>query len=251
MAFTADAPVGQNGSPSSVRFVTSSYDSQESQESATRLILAVRPEWASEDSNIEFVRFTDGITNTLLKAVNKKKGWSKEQVDAEAILLRAYGPGTAVLIDREREAQNHELLMQHGLAPELVARFNNGMLYRYIKGTVTTPEDLRKSSIYNAVAERLAEWHAIVPCIAAKLSPANGQHAVDDVAPGKPPPNVWTVMQKWILALPSGTAEDKARQASLQEELGSLVKQLSQRPGLGANGVSSAAHIPFPVTTPC
>ncbi|KAH6685234.1 ethanolamine kinase [Plectosphaerella plurivora] len=237
MAFTADVQAGQNGSQSSVRFVASSYDSQQSQETATQLILAVRPEWASEDSNIEFVRFTDGITNTLLKAVNKKKGWTKEQVDAEAILLRAYGPGTAVLIDREREAQNHELLMKHDLAPELVARFNNGMLYRYIKGTVTTPEDLRKPSIYNAVAERLAEWHAIVPCIASKPSSANGQHTIDDVAPGKPPPNVWTVMQKWILALPHGTAEEKARQASLQEELGSLVKQLSQRPGLGANGL--------------
>lgn len=254
MAFITDNTVGQNGSTASVRFVASSYDSQDSHNSAVRLILAVRPEWASEDSSIEFVRFTDGITNTLLKAINKKRGWSKEQVDAEAILLRAYGPGTAVLIDREREAQNHELLMKYGLAPELVARFNNGMLYRYIKGTVTTPEDLRKASIYNAVATRLAEWHATVPCIASKPATTNGssqepnaealRQTIDGAAPGKPPPNVWTVMQKWILALPHDTAEDKARQASLQAELESLVKQLSQRPGLGANGVSSAIHIP-------
>lgn len=250
----AATPNGQNGSAVHVRFVSSSYDSQDSESSALRLILAVRPEWAGQDSKIEFVRFTDGITNTLLKAVNKKPGWSKEDVDAEAILLRAYGPGTAVLIDREREAQNHELLMKHGLAPELIARFNNGMLYRYIKGSVTTPDDLRKPSIYNAVARRLAQWHATVPCISSR-SPANdnsnsGEHAqdnqslVDNAAPGKPPPNVWTVMQKWILALPHDSPEDKARQASLQAELETLVKQLSERPGLGANGVSPGAVYP-------
>lgn len=241
----ASLPNGQNGSASHVRFVSSSYDSQESEQSATRLILAVRPDWAGEGSKIEFVRFTDGITNTLLKAVNKKAGWSKDQVDAEAILLRAYGPGTAVLIDREREAQNHELLMKHGLAPELIARFTNGMLYRYIKGTVTTPDDLRKPSIYNAVARRLAQWHATVPCISSKPS-SNGsagsddaaQSLVDNVAPGKLTPNVWTVMQKWILALPHESPEDKTRQAKLQAELESLVQRLSQRPGLGANGVS-------------
>ncbi|CRK14772.1 hypothetical protein BN1723_017404, partial [Verticillium longisporum] len=143
-----------------VRFISSSYGGTDPHQSAIQLILAVRPEWASDDSKIEFARFTDGITNTLLKAVNKKEGWTKEQVDAEAILLRAYGSGTAVLIDREREAQNHELLWKHGLAPELLARFNNGMLYRYIKGSVTSPDDLRKPDIYCAVAGRLAEWHA-------------------------------------------------------------------------------------------
>ncbi|ROT37002.1 kinase-like protein [Sodiomyces alkalinus F11] len=259
-----------NGSAHTIRFIPSRYDSQDSQQSATRLILAVRPEWASPDSKIEFVRFTDGITNTLLKAINKKGGWSQDKVDSEAILLRAYGAGTAVLIDREREAQNHALLMKYGLAPELIARFNNGMLYRYIKGRVTTPDDLRKPSIYCAVARRLAQWHATVPCIPSSPSPlTNGvsrgatggdsndgrnghvdhhhhhdaarqlatQALIDNTAPGKLAPNLWTVMRKWILALPTATPEQRARQSELQEELDSLVKQLSQRPGLGDNGL--------------
>jgi hypothetical protein len=37
----------------------------------------------------------------LLKAVNKQPGLSKADVDEDAILLRAYGKGTDVLIDRE------------------------------------------------------------------------------------------------------------------------------------------------------
>ncbi|VBB72817.1 Putative ethanolamine kinase [Podospora comata] len=240
-----------------IRRIPLSYDGANSEESALELVLTIRPDWADTASNkVEFVRFTDGITNTLLKAVNKRPGLSKEEVDSEAILLRAYGNGTDVIIDRFRETQNHELLMRHGLAPELLARFENGMMYRFIQGSPTQPEDLRKPVIYKAVAQRLAQWHAVVPCIKAptghsrKNSRADGpvtldsnlgdaefQNVIDNVAPGKPPPNVWTVMQKWIFALPTDTEAQRARQAELQKELIWLVSQLSQRPGLGVNGL--------------
>jgi ethanolamine kinase len=247
-----------NGDDHPIRYIPLSYDGTNSEESALRLVLSIRPDWQSPDSNVEFIRFTDGITNTLLKAVNKRPGLSKNDVDNEAILLRAYGNGTDVIIDRHRETQNHELLMRNGLAPELLARFENGMMYRFIQGAVTQPEDLRKPEIYRAVARRLAEWHAIVPCISARtghsrknsradgfvgsaldsnLGDAEFQLALDGVAPGKPPPNVWTVMQKWIFALPTDTEAQRARQAELQQELKRLVSELSHRPGLGANGL--------------
>lgn len=248
-----------NGANHHIRYIPLSYESAKSQESARRLVLAIRPDWDGPGSNIEFVRFTEGITNTLLKAVNKRPGLSRDDVDKEAILLRAYGHGTDIIIDRHRETQNHELLMRYGLAPELLARFENGMMYRFIQGTVTHPDDLRKPVIYKAVARRLAEWHGVVPCIPGRtghsrknsradgapapavecnLDPEQFQRALDSVAPGKPPPNIWTVMQKWIFALPSDTEAQRARQASLQKELRTLVSELSQRPGLGKNGVS-------------
>lgn len=245
-----------NGVDHHIRYIPLPYTTSEFNDSALRLVLAVRPQWADAGSSVEFVRFTDGITNTLLKAVNKKAGLSKDEVDKEAILLRAYGNGTDLIIDRHRETQNHELLMKHGLAPELLGRFENGMLYRFVQGTVTQPEDLRKPTIYKAVAHRLAQWHAVVPCIpgrtghsrkgskteactgpAGALGDAEFQHALDQVAPGKPPPNVWTVMQKWIFALPTETEIQRARQAELQRELTGLVAELSQRPGLGVNGL--------------
>ena len=252
-----------NGDGRRIRFIPLSYDSANSRESALRLVLAIRPDWDSPGSKVEFVRFTDGITNTLLKAVNRRAGLSKDEADRDAILLRAYGNGTDVIIDRQRETQNHELLMRHGLAPELLARFENGMMYRFIQGTVTHPEDLRKPAIFKAVARRLAEWHAVVPCIPGRtghsrknsrvdgtaarpvldsdLDDAAFQQALDGVAPGKPPPNLWTLLQKWIFALPTETESQRARQAALQQELRTLVAELSQRPGLGENGVSSAA----------
>ncbi|CAJ2513302.1 Uu.00g014210.m01.CDS01 [Anthostomella pinea] len=236
-----------NGLVGEVRCIPLSYENKNCDPSARELILALRPEWSSPDSKLEFVRFTEGITNTLLKAVNRKEGLTKEEIDNDAILLRAYGHGTDVLIDRHRETQNHELLTKYGLAPELLARFNNGMMYRYIRGRVTQPADLRTLPVYRAVARRLAQWHARVPCIHETYAEksglngiTNGPHdaaATDHVAPGKPPPNVWTVMQKWILALPAKTDAERTRQADLQKELERLVGELSQRPGLGENGL--------------
>lgn len=250
---------GPNPGGSKVRFIPLTYNQAESQTSALRLILTLRPEWEHE-GKIEFVRFTDGITNTLLKVVNKRPGLSAEEVDNDAVLLRAYGQGTDLIIDRERETQNHELLMQYNLAPELLARFHNGMLYRFIRGVVTSPVDLRRQDIWRAVARRLAEWHAIVPCLPAahailpqeiEASPELGvppstsnrrdpvvQMAIDNVAPGKPAPNVWTVMQKWIYALPVGSDAEQQRQNKLQNELTRLVAEFSNRPGLGDNSVS-------------
>jgi len=197
----------------------------------------------------------------LLKVVNKKPGLSTEEIDNEAVLLRAYGQGTDLIIDREREAQNHELLSQYSLAPTLLARFHNGMLYKFIQGAVTSPADLRRKEIWRAVARRLAEWHARIPCIATPREPLSVeidgseqfgipaptpsrkdpalQAAIDNVAPGKPAPNVWTVMQKWIYALPVGSDAQKKRQANLQKELTRLVAEFSNRPGLGENSVST------------
>ncbi|KAI9051054.1 hypothetical protein LZ554_005162 [Drepanopeziza brunnea f. sp. 'monogermtubi'] len=240
-----------------IRFIPLTYSSAESQTSALRLILALRPDW--ENGKVEFIRFTDGITNTLLKVVNKKDGLTEEEVDSEAVLLRAYGKGTDLIIDRERETQNHELLSQYNLAPTLLARFHNGILYKFIRGAVTSPADLRREEIWRAVARRLAEWHAVVPCIAtprkalteeirgseefsmqaptpSKKDPAL-QTAIDNVAPGKLAPNMWTVMQKWIYALPVKADAEKTRQSDLQKELTRLVAEFSNRPGLGDNSL--------------
>ena len=253
---------GQPDGCSRIRFVPLRFDPQDADASALKLVHALRPDWASAaDSDVQFVRFTDGITNTLLKAVNKKAGWSKEEVDKEAILLRAYGNGTDVIIDRQRETQNHELLMGYGLAPKLLARFENGMMYKFIRGTVTRPEDMRRPDISRAIATRLAEWHVKVPCLPSRThanvngsgsgsstnghvssSHANGdeedlQAVIDNAAPGKPAPNVWTVMQKWILALPYETESQRQSRDKLQGELVRLVDELSDRPGLGKGGL--------------
>ncbi|POS82465.1 hypothetical protein EPUL_006079 [Erysiphe pulchra] len=233
-----------------IPFIPLTYCLDESRPSALNIIHTLRQDW--ENDKIEITRFTDGTTNTLLKVVNKLPELSAEEIDNEAILLRAYGQGTELIIDREREAQNHELLMQHKLAPELLARFNNGMLYRFMRGSVTSPADLRKQEVSLAIARRLAEWHAVVPCLQSPIK--NSCNHIDQISVAQPTsipkttklreeldsthqenisPNLWTVLQKWISALPTNTLAEKSRQQILQKEMDRMILELSNRPGLG------------------
>lgn len=237
----------------SLRHIPQYYDNTDSHNSALSLIFALRPDWQETKDTVEFVRFTDGITNTLLKAVNKRPGLSKAEVDEDAILLRAYGKGTDVLIDREKETRSHSLLARHGLAPSLYARFENGLLYKYIAGSVCAPADLRRPEVWRGVAQRLGEWHATLPississtCPApSQLTPHNKRAslaAMAELTPGKPIPNVWTTMQSWIRALPTSTTAQSTRRDQLMNELEWLTKLLGDTPGVGGSNAFVFAH---------
>jgi ethanolamine kinase len=53
----------------SLRHIPLCYDNTDSHNSALNLILALRPEWQDSKDTIEFVRFTDGITNTVCSSI--------------------------------------------------------------------------------------------------------------------------------------------------------------------------------------
>lgn len=48
-----------------IRHIHLSYNPADSYTSALRLILTLFPDWEHAEGNVEFVRFTDGITNTV------------------------------------------------------------------------------------------------------------------------------------------------------------------------------------------
>ncbi|KAF9243045.1 hypothetical protein DTO006G1_3853 [Penicillium roqueforti] len=227
------------------RYIPLSYSHEDSQASALRLILTLNPDWEGPDNNIEFVRFTDGITNTLLKIINLKPGLTEEQIDNEAVLMRAYGNGTEILIDRERETKSHALLANRGLAPPLLARFKNGLLYRFIRGRPCNHQDLVSPPIWRGVARRLAQWHAVLPSSAAvpdKDAPvaeiANSQDdEITVIKPRRAGPSMWAVLQKWVLALPVTTPEQRARRLSLQAELQWVLDMLDDGKGIGEDGL--------------
>ncbi|KAG9667377.1 kinase-like protein, partial [Aureobasidium melanogenum] len=230
-------------SPMAVRHIDLCYDHTDSERSALRLIYTLCPDWEHDQGPVELIPFTEGITNTLMKAVKKRPGYTQQDIDSDAILLRAYGKGTDVLIDRERETRSHSLLAGRGLAPPLFARFENGLLYKYIAGDVCSPEDLRRSDVYRAVARRLGQWHSTLPIAAiSSLQTLQDQndvaedsqitHHTDKAGHKRPKPSLWTVMQEWINALPVATQKEKERRDMLQHELTHLSNELGQTPGL-------------------
>jgi ethanolamine kinase len=62
------------------------------------------------------------------------------------------------------------------------------------------------------------------------------------LTPGKPIPNVWTMMQKWILALPTSTTAQSTRREQLMTELQSLTQLLGDTPGVGGANSYVFAH---------
>ncbi|KAI5299121.1 hypothetical protein KEM56_003506, partial [Ascosphaera pollenicola] len=242
---------------SALKYIPLSYSHADSENSARKLVLALFPEWESSEGEIEFVRFTDGITNTLLKAIKRTPGSSAEDLDHNAVLMRAYGNHTEILIDRERETRSHALLASRGLAPPLLARFENGLLYRFLRGRVAQPLDLTKPPIYRGVARRLAQWHAALPIsavsryecwshedVSTSAAPEEGEAqniSVEDqitpVTPRHAGLNIWAVIQKWILALPVATKEQRERRKLLQREFEGIVRELDNGEGLGDGGL--------------
>lgn len=227
-------------------FLPLTFQPADADASATHLILTLFPDWNAND--LDFVRFTDGITNTLLKVLHRvtekdpKTGEeTRKVIEEDSVLLRAYGKGTNVLIDRDRECQTHYSLSQFSLAPELLARFNNGLIYRFIPGRVASVEDLAKPSIYNAVARRLGQWHGAidlkdlkqqsdltgvkrriaagsgVPEIVEDGDSSDSASDVSDESASRS--GLWEVMRKWLVALPERTEDEKSRKVELLTEL--------------------------------
>ena len=97
-----------------------------------------------------------GITNALLKV---------EAPGLSPVLVRAYGPETDRVIDRERENRLFARLSARGFAPAYLARFENGRVEGFLPGTrALEPHELGAPRWQGSVARRLAELHAMDRC---------------------------------------------------------------------------------------
>jgi ethanolamine kinase len=139
------------------------------------------------------------------------------------------------------------MLSQYNLAPPVLARFENGLIYRFIRGDACSPQDLGKECVWRGVARKMGEWHGILPVASLSDDEKNttlpssdldvGQ-VVNSLSPYPVEPNIWTVMQKWITALPTPTPEDEDRKTTLQKELEWLVEELGNTKHLPSWSVS-------------
>ena len=93
---------------------------------AITIVKKLFPTW--QEANLLLVQCKDGITNKLVKVSHK--GASSEP----AILIRAYGKGSELLIDRNQELRNLLVLSKLGLGPKVYGRFNNGIAYGFVAG---------------------------------------------------------------------------------------------------------------------
>jgi ethanolamine kinase len=225
-------------SPMAIPYIPITFDNANPDDSTLELAYALNPHWKTSEGEVDVQRFTDGITNTLSKATKRWPGRTESQNDEDAVLMRSYGKGTDVLIDREREMKAHNLLASMNLAPPLLARFCNGLMYKFVQGDVCTPEDLRRPEVYRQTAKLLGQWHGSLPISAITSTPdlyseAQLRHAgPKNGKQTRPMPNIWSVMSSWIHSLPNSTEAERKRNEKLDQELLELSDRFGDTPGL-------------------
>ncbi|KAJ2959506.1 hypothetical protein NQZ79_g5015 [Umbelopsis isabellina] len=174
-------------------------------EGAWKVVSSIFTSWKHED--VKFQQCKDGITNQLVKVTHTP--------DNMSVLVRAYGKGSELIIDRKQELIN--------LCPPLYARFVNGLVYGFIDGTVSTVEDMFDSRKANLIATRLARWHKVKPL--GDSDPNSHENT-----------KLWSTMRKWLQSVPSRyedpqTQETFAKSVSMQkldDELNFLEKTLNR-----------------------
>ncbi|KAG2209168.1 hypothetical protein INT47_005460 [Mucor saturninus] len=147
-------------------------------EGAYKVVSCVFPEWNYKD--IKFVQCKDGITNQLVRVTYTPTDFS--------VLVRAYGKGSELIIDRKQEVLNIITLSAQGMCPPLYARFKNGLVYGFIKGKVSTVEELGQERTAHWIAKKLGQWHQV------KL-PSERHDS-------KKEQKLWKTMYKWLDQVP-------------------------------------------------
>ncbi|XP_027726487.1 ethanolamine kinase 2 [Vombatus ursinus] len=124
---------------SAVQYFNTAVDQNHILPGALRLIQELRPHWKPEQ--VKTKRFTDGITNKLVACF-------VEDDMRDAVLVRVYGERTELLVDRENEVRNFQLLRAHGCAPKLYCTFQNGLCYEFLPGMALGPEHILEPRLF-------------------------------------------------------------------------------------------------------
>ncbi|GEQ72665.1 hypothetical protein JCM33374_g6352 [Metschnikowia sp. JCM 33374] len=174
------------------------------------LLTKIFPSWSNE---ISIKQLTGGITNMLLSC--------SHLATEETLLMRVYGQGTNLIIDRNREFVSHLVLNSLKLAPSIHARFSNGLIYGFLPGRSLEPSELSNSYIYPLIAQQLGNWHNSINCeyiedgvntlrkYSASLKKRAEPKLFSKPKPGKGETknsksvnNIWDLIEDWIEIVP-------------------------------------------------
>lgn len=165
------------------------------------------------------------------------------------VLIRAYGNGTDTIIDRDREFATHQHLHSKNLAPQLYARFGNGLVYAYLPGRSVDYTLLSHPDVTVAVARRLAEWHSkldaheIESQIIALKKQYSKKQSINNTSSSSLSSSTsasaatpaftktfWDLLESWIKAIPTDIIKSHT-QDELLAELSWIKQEIGQKGG--------------------
>ena len=84
-----------------------------------------------------FQSLTEGITNKLVGCYHKS-----DAKKSDGIVMRVYGQKTDLIIDRNLEKLNMQILFKAGRSAPFYANFKNGIAYAFVQGRSLEVEDV-------------------------------------------------------------------------------------------------------------
>lgn len=122
--------------------------------------------WSHFSSHeVEITPLTGGITNVLFKLRNLQS-----DDESRTIIIRLFGEGTSLFIDRNKENIVFSGLSRLGMGfPTFYGLFENGRIEGFLDARALTPMELHDPRIYPRVATALGKLHSLGPVM----------HAVD------------------------------------------------------------------------
>ncbi|XP_052270791.1 ethanolamine kinase 1-like isoform X2 [Dreissena polymorpha] len=124
-------------------------------DSVLEVIKAVRPAWfagGDVQDQVKCKEFTGGISNILF---GYYQSWD------DVVLMRVYGEGSGLMIDRDQEKINIQILHAAGRCAPLYGTFNNGVLYGFVQGVTLEVDTVRDEQIGKLIAQEMIELHKV------------------------------------------------------------------------------------------
>lgn len=178
---------------------------------------------ADDDTNSTNTATSSYAASTASTVVDDEDTLTRPQ--EFVFLVRAYGNGTDTIIDRDREFATHQHLHSKNLAPQLYARFGNGLVYAYLPGRAVHYTLLSDDDVAVAIARRLAEWHDLLD------AKAIDNHIALLKGPGKSfVRSFWELLDGWIAAMPENVIKTHTKE-EMNKELQWIKQEIGQMGG--------------------
>lgn len=104
------------------------------------------------DEDVTITMITGGLTNILYLVHNT--------VSEQKVIVRVFGLGTELFIDRNIENILFAKLSTLGLGPSFHGLFQNGRVEGYVNGRPLEPDELSVPANYHKIAKSVAKLHS-------------------------------------------------------------------------------------------
>ena len=108
--------------------------------------------WNYADGDIIVRSLRGGITNLLYTL-------TPMEMEEKTVIVRIYGEGTSLFVDRTQENTVFSSLSDRGISPKFYGTFNNGRVEGYCDARTLTADEMKDSLIYPRTSMAIARLH--------------------------------------------------------------------------------------------